>query len=357
MRSYLDEFDRRDWQDESPDGSVRLAVVGLGWFAREQALPGIEKSELCETTVLVTGSPETGQEVADDAGAEHVLSYEKFHEGEAADAYDAVYIATPTGRHLEYAETAAELEKDVITEKPMEKSVERAERLQAVCEEAGVTLMVAYRPRMEPEFRRARELLRDGVIGDVTEVHAQFSFPVLDMGGPDQWRIDRELAGGGALMDAGVYTATAARFFADSEAVSVQGETVSDHEAFDDDVEERGVYTVQFENGITASCSASFTGAYNDWVEITGTEGTLRIEPAFWFNVDREVTVEREDWDVTIGAPSLDEVTEEFDHFGYSVLTGTDPEPDGAVGIADLELLAGVYESAESGERVRLDEA
>lgn len=355
MRSYLDEFDRRDWQEESPDGTVRLAVIGLGWFAREQALPGIEKSEFTETTVLVTGSPETGQELAEDGDVEHVLSYEAFHDGEAEDAYDAVYVATPTGRHLEYVETAADLGKAVLCEKPMEKTVERAERLQEVCEEAGVPLMVGYRPRLEPDFRRARELIREGVIGEVTEVHTQFSFEVLEMGGPDQWRIDRELAGGGSLMDAGVYTATAAHFFADSEAVSVQGETVSEHEAFDEGVDERGVYTVQFENGVTASCSASFTGSYNDWVEVTGTEGTLRIEPAFWFNVDRELTVDRGDWDVTIGAPSVDEVTEEFDHFGYSVLTGTDPEPDGDVGIADIELLEGVYESAETGERVRLD--
>lgn len=355
MRSYLDDFARRDWQDESPDGIVRLAVVGLGGFAQEQALPGIEKSDFCETTVLVTGSPEKGERVAEEVDAERILSYEDFQEGEDEEAYDAVYIATPTGRHLDYVETAAELEKDVVTEKPIEKSVERAQRLREVCEAAGVALMVAYRPRLEPDFRRARELVRDGVVGDVTEVHVQFSFPVLEMGGPDQWRIDRELAGGGALMDAGVYTATAARFFADGEVVSVQGETVSEHEAFDEGVEERGNYTVRFDNDVTASCSASFNSAYNDWVEVTGTEGTLRIEPAFWFNVDRELTVEREDWEATVTGPSVDEVREEFDHFGYAVLTGTDPEPNAGVGIRDLELLEGVYESAETGERVRLD--
>ncbi|MFC6906676.1 Gfo/Idh/MocA family oxidoreductase [Halalkalicoccus tibetensis] len=155
MRSYLDEFDRRDWQEESPDGTVRLAVIGLGWFAREQALPGIEKSEFSETTVLVTGSPEASQQLAAENGVEHVLSYEAFHDGEAEDAYDAVYVATPTGRHLEYVETAADLGKAVLCEKPMEKTVERAERLQETCEEAGVPLMVGYRPRLEPDFRRA----------------------------------------------------------------------------------------------------------------------------------------------------------------------------------------------------------
>ncbi|RBI60040.1 gfo/Idh/MocA family oxidoreductase [halophilic archaeon] len=356
MRSYLDDFTRREWQHESPAGTVRLAVVGLGEFARDQALPGIEDSEFCNTTTLVTGSSDKGKRIADKRDIDHVLSYDAFHDGEAADDYDAVYVATPTGQHLQYVETAAELGKDVITEKPMEKSVERAERLREVCEAAEITLMVAYRPRMEPVFQRARELVHDdGVVGEVTEIHAQFAFDVLDIGGPDQWRIDRDLAGGGALMDAGVYTATIARFFADSNPASVQGETVAEHEAFDEDVEERAAYTVQFENGVTASCSTSFNSARNDWVEIIGTEGTLRIEPAFWFNVDRDLSIERDDWEATVTGPSVDEVREEFDHFGYAVLTDTDPEPNAAVGIGDLKLLEGVYESANTGERVQFN--
>jgi xylose dehydrogenase (NAD/NADP) len=355
MQAYLEEFTRRDWQSESIEGTVRLAVVGLGGFARDQALPGIENSEFCTVSTLVTGSPEKGERVAEEVGAERVLSYEAFHEGEGSENYNGVYVATPTGRHLPHVETAAELGKDVLVEKPIEKSLDRARGVREACEAAGVALMVAYRPRMEPTFRRARELLAEGAIGDVTEVHTQFSFDVLAMGGPDQWRIDRDLAGGGALMDAGVYTATIARFFVDSEPVSVQGETVSEHEAFEAGVDERGTYRIRFENDVLASCSASFTSTYSDWVAITGTEGTLRIEPAFWFDVDRELAIEREDWAANLTGPSVNEISEEFDHFGYAVRTGTDPEPDGAVGIRDLDVLEAVYESAASGERVRLD--
>lgn len=355
MQASLDDFTRREWQTESPDGTVRLAVVGLGAFARDQALPGIRASEFCELTTLVTGSPEKGDRVADEVGAERVLSYEDFHDGIGTAAYDAVYVATPTGQHLQYVESAAEHGKDVLTEKPIEKSVERATALQNACVEAGVTLMVAYRPRLEPVFRRASELIETGAIGEVTEVHTQFSFDVLDMGGSDQWRIDRELAGGGALMDAGVYTATIARFFVDSDPIAVQGETVSKHETFDEGVDERAAYTIRFENGVTASCSASFSGSYNDWVEVTGTEGTLCVEPAFWFDVDRDLTIDCDDGTATVTGPSVNEIAEEFDHFSYAILTGSDPEPDGAVGVADIELLEAVYESNETGERVRLD--
>jgi xylose dehydrogenase (NAD/NADP) len=353
FQQYLDDFERREWETETVDGTVRLAVVGLGEFARTQALPGIADADYCETTTLVTGSPETGAETAERFDADHVLSYEEYADGESSDAYDAVYVATPTGRHLGHAETAADLGKAVITEKPMETSVERAERLRDACEEADVTLMVAYRPRTEPALLRARELVREGVLGDVTHVEATFAFRVLGIGGPDQWRIDPDLAGGGALMDAGVYTTTASRFFVESDPESVTATTVSEGDAFEG-VDERTTYDVRFADGTTASLTTSFADYYDDRIVVRGTEGTLTIEPAFWFNVAREMTIERDDGEVAVTGPNTDEVREEFDHFGYCVQTGADPLPGAEVGIRDLELTEAVYEAAASDERVSL---
>lgn len=121
----LDDFERREWETEDVDGTVRLAVVGLGEFARTQALPGIADADYCEATTLVTDSAEKGRDVASEFDADRVLSYGEYGAGEASDDHDAAYVATPTGRRLDVSETAAELGKDVVTEKPMEKSVER----------------------------------------------------------------------------------------------------------------------------------------------------------------------------------------------------------------------------------------
>ena len=106
----------------------------------------------------------------------------------------------------------------------------------------------------------------------MTHVDATVSFDVLALGGPDQWRIDPELASGGALMDAGVYTATAARFVADGDPVTVTGTTVSKGDAFEG-VDERTTYDVPFDGGATASCAASFAGGYDDRVRVRGTRG------------------------------------------------------------------------------------
>jgi predicted dehydrogenase len=351
IQESLSEFRRREWETESVEGMVRLAVVGLGEFARTQSLPGIEASEYTEVTALVTGSAEKGESIASDHNVAHVLSYDEFTAVGAADMYDAVYIATPTGRHLEYIEAAAEQNKAVITEKPIEKSLDRAQRVREVCENAGVTLMVAYRPRTEPTFLRARELVQNGAVGTPTHFEGSFSFRVLEMGESDQWRIDPDLAGGGALMDAGVYLATLCRFFFDSEVTSVTGTTVSNDDAFEG-VDERGIFDAKFANGTTASCAASFTDYYDDRIQVRGTEGTLTIEPAFWFNESRQITVERDTGTVSVTGPNIDEVTEEFTYFGYCVLTGTTPISDADVAVRDIELLEAVYESANIGRRV-----
>lgn len=125
LEAYLDEFTARDWEPdtEPEDDPLRVAVIGLGGFARNRALPAIKQTTQCETTVVVSSSPEKAQTVATEFEADHTLDYEEFHAGKMSDAYDAVYIATPPAYHLEYAETAAEHGKHVLCEKPMEVTV------------------------------------------------------------------------------------------------------------------------------------------------------------------------------------------------------------------------------------------
>jgi len=67
------------------------------------------------------------------------------------------------------------------------------------------------------------------------------------------------------------------------------------------------------------------------------------------------MTVESGDVRMEYTGPRVDEVREEFDYFGYCVLTGTDPEPDGEDGLADLRAIEAAYESAETGRQVALE--
>lgn len=359
LEAYFEAFDARDWEpDTEPEGGpLRLAVIGLGGFARNRALPAIERTGRCETTALVSSSPGKAEFLATEFDAEYVLDYGEFHAGKASDAYDAVYIATPPAFHLAFAETAAERGKHVLCEKPMEVSVERAERMVCACEDAGVTLMVAYRIQAEPSVRRLRELIEDGFIGAPVHLHGQFSIDLFGRNeDPDNvWRVDPDVAGGGALMDLGIYPLNTARFLLGTDPIAVQASTASPHEAFSR-VDEHVSFQVSFPENVVGSFSASFNAHRESRLEVVGTEGRVLIESAFGSLVNRDNVVERGDMCAELTGPQVNEVLEEFEYFATKVLTDERPGPDGTHGLVDLEVMAGAYESAETGERITLGE-
>jgi predicted dehydrogenase len=198
-------------------GSV---TVGVGGFARHAALPAIEAADYCEPALLVTGSPESTAEVAAEYDVP-AIDYAAYGDGEAADRYDAVYVATPNALHLPLAEAAAALGKHVLCEKPLEATAERSARLVDACADGGVSLMTAYRLQTDPVVRRLRPFLEEDGLSRVTKLTGDFTYPV--MGGsrsPDQWRLNPELSGEGALADVGIYPLNTARFLLGADATA-----------------------------------------------------------------------------------------------------------------------------------------
>ena len=341
MHEAFTDVRRRDW-DTDADGEIRLAVVGCGGFARGVVLPSIEACTYLTATVGVSGSASNREASADYGLA--TTDYDGYADGELADRYDAVYVATPNRLHLPHVETAAAQGKAVISEKPLDATSDRAERAVAACESAGVPLMTAYRMQTDPLFRRLREFIDDGGIGTVTRLAGDFTFPVLaGSRGPDQWRLDRELAGGGALVDVGVYLLNTTRFLLGEEPNSVSGHTRTSGPF--GDVDEHVDFRAVFDDAV-GNFSASFSGHPTAEYTIYGTDGTVRIDDAFQPNRDRRLAVETADARYELDGAGDDELREEFDYFAHAALTGAEIEPDGADGLADVRLIEQVYESA-----------
>lgn len=351
LHPILDGVCERDWETVPPGSlePMRFAVVGVGWFTRERALPALEASEVCEPSVIVTSSVEKAERVTGEiTGDARGITYDQFHKGVAAEAYDAVYIVTPNALHLEYVETAAELGKHVLCEKPMERDSERAAALRETCATAGVALMIAYRMHTEPTVRRARDLIEAGVIGEPIEIRGTMSQRLLERinADPDQWRLDRELAGGGALFDIGLYPLNTARYLLDTDPVSVLGRTRSSHDAFDT-VDETVSFTVEFPDEVYASCFASHNARQSSCIHVTGTEGRVGVEPAFFQDQQRTLHVSRGDGRVSVDVTTVDQMLEEFDYFAHQVRTGGAIYADGAHGLVDMHAMEAVYESDE----------
>ena len=342
---------RRDWEhtDAAAAGTVRVAAIGLGWFTRGRALPALADSDRCEPTVLVSGSAEKAERVAAEFEAvERTLTYEEYAAGVSTDAYDAVYVCTPNAFHLDHAAAAADHGKHVLCEKPIERDSDRAEDLVGVCDDADVELMVAYRMHTEPTVRRAKELIDAGYVGDPVAVRGDMSQRLLERVNPDpdQWRLNAELAGGGALFDIGLYPLNTARFLLDADPVAVTGTTGSTHDAFDA-VEETVACSLRFPGGVTAACFASHNARQSSSITVTGTEGQVRIEPAFFQDQDRKLQLSRGDSRAEIEVERVDQMREEFDYFADRLRSDADIYPDGRHGVVDVAVMEAVYEAAD----------
>ncbi len=355
LETYFAAATERDWDTAAPEGTVRMAVVGVGGFAKDRAVPAMQAATYVEPTVLVTDSPAVVAEEPVAAGIDHCIHYDAFLEGAAREAYDAVYVATPNALHRRYAVAAAEMGAHVICEKPLETSVERAREIIEACEAADVTLMTAYRHQLEPIVRRARDLLVAGELGDVVQIHAGFSHPLLEYADADSWRLDPELAGGGALIDLGVYPLNTIRFFLECEPTGVFATTHSPPESPFTSVERDVAFQLQLPRGATASCTASYDAHANSQLQVLCTNGLLRIAAPFSGVIPHEVHVESGDLSLEYTGEPTDEVREEFDYFGYCVLTGTAPEPDGEDGLADVAVMEATYAAAELDSMVTID--
>jgi len=359
-------FSERDWQQTEPDPEdpLRFAMVGLGWWTIEEMIPAVAAEPGISTTVLVSSTAEKAERVVDehehrlgdDATDARGIDYDAFHDGAAAEHYDAVYVCTPNALHLPYVETAADLDKAILCEKPLEASTERAAAI--VEATADVPIMTGYRMHTEPAIRVAKTLFEDGLLGEPVAVQGHMTQNVLDIAGPDSWRLDPDLAGPGAsVTDVGIYPINTARFVIDRDPVAAHASMTSEHPAFADVPDEAASFLIEYEGGVTGAYTASQHAQLSGSFRIVGTEGEVRLEPAF-FNDERSELHLRTGgstiFETSVAFPSVDQMEAEVAYFADCLRDGRPFEPDAEHGLVDMQAIEAVYEAAERGERVEL---
>src|SRR6201988_3722023 len=203
------------------DRTIGYCVVGLGPISMQHFMPAVKTSKKSRITALVSGHRDKAERMAAEyrVPSRSIYSYENYDEIGKNPDVDAVYIALPNSMHAEYTIRAAEAGKHVLCEKPMATSVEDSRAMIQACESAHKKLMIAYRCQYEPAHLRAIELIREGKLGSVQSIESAFGFPVA----PNEWRLDKKLAGGGPLMDVGIYCLNASRYLTGEEPSDLAG--------------------------------------------------------------------------------------------------------------------------------------
>lgn len=355
LTDYFEGFTGRDWEVPTDDEPVRFAMIGLGWWVLEEAMPAVEESRYGKTTVVVSGDSEKADRVA--AANETVvagITYDEFHEGRAADEYDAVYVCTPNALHRPYVETAASLGKPILCEKPMADTVEEAEGIVAAAADGDVPLMIAYRMQTEPAVRRTKDAVENGMLGEVIQVHGHMSDDILSLaGGADQWRLDPDLSGGTTFNDIGIYPLNTTRFVLESDPVAVYGAQESVHPAFDG-VDEHVSFQLEFPDAVHGVYTASHNAHGSSHLKFIGSDGEITIEPAFFPWTDRTVHIAHHGVEGRFEFEQVNQMTEEFDYFANCLQRDVDPYPDGEHGLVDMVAIEALYQSADRGQRIAL---
>jgi len=213
---------------------------------------------------------------------------------------------------------------------------------------ANRLLAVGYRCRFEPHHLECIRLARDKTFGDLRVVEACFDITLRP--DPAQWRLKHDLAGGGALMDVGIYALQATRYLTGEEPVSVAGmETSSDPVRFKE-VEESVTWISKFPGGVVANCSASYKTGLVSRLTGTGETGSFELDPAFLYNGNKGRRSDGKE----ISFPDIDQFAAEMDDFAECIQTRQPTRVPGEEGLRDVKIMMAIYESSRSGKTVTI---
>jgi predicted dehydrogenase len=216
---------------------------------------------------------------------------------------------------------------------------------------AGKKLMVAYRCRYEPYNQEAIRIAHSGDLGPILVIEADAGWNATN---PDQWRLKKDLAGGGSLMDIGIYALNGSRYLSGEEPTEVNAMiyNVPGDPRFKE-VEETVNFQLRFPSGTIANCTSSYGYYPTSHFRVIGTKGWLEMDPATWYR-DQRLKVGGTNGIVEQELPSRDHFALEMDHMSQCVMENKEPLTPGEEGLRDIKLMMAIYESAQTGKTVKV---
>jgi predicted dehydrogenase len=246
-----------------------MGVLGSADIAVRRMLPALTSQPLVDLVAVASRSLDRAQELADRFGCEAVEGYERLL---ARPDIDAVYIPLPTALHAEWATRTLEAGKHVLCEKPCATGLREATEVGRAARERGLLVMESFMFLHHEQHAHVRELVRDGVIGQLREVTAVFGIPAAPRG----------VAGEGhalsSLLETGVYPVRAARLFAGDD-LEVVGATLTLDPESGQDI--GGSALLRSPSGVCARLGFGWDRFYRCTYELWGSEGRLTLERAF----------------------------------------------------------------------------
>lgn len=338
---------------DPPGKKLGWAIVGLGSLSINQILPAFAKCEKSKVVAFVSGHADKANKLAQRYGVEskNIYNYDNYDAIKNNPEVDVIYIVLPNGMHAEYTVRGLQAGKHVLTEKPMANTPDECRQMIDAARNADRKLMVGYRCRYEPHNQEAIRIARSQELGPTQMILADAGFPIGD---PNQWRLNKKMAGGGSLMDIGIYALNACRYLTGEEPKEVNAMIYSTPgDPRFKEVEEHVTFQLRFPSGVLANCTSSYGYFHQSHYRVVGTNARLCMDPATWYSglrlwVERGNVIEQRD------LPEVDHFASEMDYMSDCVQGNRQPLTPGEEGLRDIAVIQAIYESARSQKTMML---
>ena len=330
----------------NPPKKLGVALLGLGRYATNELAPAFKQTRLCQLTGVVSGHPEKAAQWAAQYNLpkKNLYNYDNFDSIANNPDIDIVYVVTPPALHPEYVIRAAKAGKHVISEKPMATSVADCQAMIDACNKAGVKLSVGYRMHFDPYCIELMRLQREKDFGVFKKMTGDRGFVF----GKHAWRVEKKLAGGGPMMDLGIYIVNAACMATGQTPVAVTAhEEPKKRPDFFTEVEETMDFHLEFPDGAVLNAVTSFNHS-SDTFRAEGDHGWIDFQShAFGYQVGTVVTSRG-----PLHYPAPYQQALQMDDFCDCILNNRQTPVPGEMGLRDIKIIKAVYEAAATGKRV-----
>lgn len=329
---------------------LRVALMGLGSYATRvaDAMKDCKKAKLVGA---ISGTPSKlpNWQKKYNIPASNCYNYSNFDDIKNNKDIDVVYVTTPNAIHHNNVIRAAAAGKHVICEKPMALNGKEGQEMVDACRKAGVKLLVGYRMHFEPNTLEIIKMRGNGEFGKLRFFNGLSGFRIGD---PNQWRLNKELAGGGSLMDIGIYSINGARYMLGEDPIWVAAhETKTDPVKFKAGVDETIQFEMGFPSGAVASCLSTYNMNYLDRFYMVGDKGFAFLQPATGYGPIKGHTHKGE-----LSFPHIAHQTIQMDEMAGIILENKNPivAVDGNEGLKDLKIIDAIYKAVGTNSKVEV---
>jgi predicted dehydrogenase len=326
---------------------VGYALVGLGSIAEIAVLPAFCNSTKSKLVALVSHSPERAIQMGKVFGVDASVcyGYSDYDRCLQQPGVDAVFISSINTAHAEQTIRSARAGKHVLCEKPLANTVAECRQMIEECRANRVHLMTAYRKYFEPSSLALKAMIASGELGNLRHMFSTYT-EIVDPLKAQSWQLNRKLAGGGSLMDLGIYCVNTMRFMAGTVPLEVTAKCWTDDPQRFREVEDSISFRATHPSGLVCQGTSSYSAVAATFLQVHGDKGWAALNPAFAFDEERRLfgKIKGQWFEQTF--PVMNEFALELDYFSECITNGRSPVPDGTEGLRDVAIIEAIYRSA-----------